>query len=81
MALGKTLNLSTEDLIATVTGMHHAIYLHCALHPTCSPANTDFTAAAVCANYEQFIKPLIASADEVDLFVSGGGAKNNFLMR
>lgn len=60
MALGKTLNLSTEDLIATVT---------------------DFTAAAVCANYEQFIKPLIASADEVDLFVSGGGAKNNFLMR
>eukprot|EP00731_Ephydatia_muelleri_P023848 Em0016g119a len=58
--LGKTLNLSTEDLIATVT---------------------DFTAAAVCTNYKRFIKPLIASTNGVDLFVSGGGAKNNFLMR
>lgn len=42
---------------------------------------TDFTAMAVGTNYELFVKPLIAFTCGVDLFVSGGGAKNSFLMR
>lgn len=48
---------------------------------------TEFTAAAVLVNYEHFIRPHIArflegpNAMNCDLFVSGGGAKNPFLMR
>ncbi|MDP3684114.1 MAG: anhydro-N-acetylmuramic acid kinase, partial [Ignavibacteria bacterium] len=37
----------------------------------------DFTAYAVYRNYEKFIK---SETEIVELFISGGGARNNFIM-
>lgn len=41
-----------------------------------------FTAHAVYHNYSKHVKSLLKGCDvEIDLFVSGGGAKNIYLMR
>ncbi|MGB8318023.1 MAG: anhydro-N-acetylmuramic acid kinase [Ignavibacteriaceae bacterium] len=47
-------------------------------HEDIIAAITDFTAYAVLRNYEKFIKP---GTEIEELFVSGGGAKNKFLMK
>ena len=41
----------------------------------------ELTAAAVQVNYDLFIKPHIPGSVGCDLFVSGGGASNPFLMK